>query len=435
MIKKIGIVRETKNEWERRAPLTPHDVAAIRKKLPVEIVIQPSDLRIFAQDEYITAGAVVSERLQDCDLILGIKEIKTDDLIPQKVCCYFSHTIKGQSYNMAMLQKLLDLECTLIDYERMINDKGQRLIYFSLHAGLAGIVETLWALGRQLDLRGLENPFIKLAQTYTYSGLSEIEAVFREIGRDISENGLPRVINPMVIGITGYGNVSQGVQQLLDLLPVETTDPADIARIAARKNAHKIYKVVFHEEHMVEPTDRNQKFNLQEYYDYPQRYRSKFAQYLPYMNVLVNASFWDTKYPRQVTRASLQDLFTKETNPRLEVIGDISCDIDGGIECTVKATDPGNPVFTYQPRSDQIQDGFTRDGIAVMAVDNLPSELPRNASIYFSNIFKDILTDLVRANYNKEFDQLELLPGLKNAIIVHKGKLTPQYLYLEKYLR
>lgn len=434
MKKKIGIVRETKNQWERRVPLTPSDVKAALQELPVSIYIQPSDLRVFPEGLYTKAGATVGEDLSGCDMIFGIKEVKIDDLLPGKVYSYFSHTVKGQSYNMEMLQKLLDLKCTLIDYERIANNKGQRLIYFSLHAGLAGIVETMWALGQQMKIRGVETPLLRLKQTYNYGSLKEIKAEFEEVAKEIRKSGLPAELKPLVIGITGYGNVARGVHELLDILPVKEIQPSELSEIAGSGDNKHVYKVVFKEADMVQPADPDRKFVLQDYYDNPEKYESIFDQYLPYLTVLVNASFWDTQYPRHVTIDGLKKLFQQGKSRTLKTIGDISCDIDGGVECTIKATDPGEPVFTFNPVTNTYTDGFLPEGIVIMSVDNLPSELPRDASEYFSGVLKTLLPDMVRADFNAPFEKLVISNDIKKAIIVYQGKLTPDYNYLQDYL-
>jgi alpha-aminoadipic semialdehyde synthase len=413
-------------------PLTPVDAGELITDLGIEITIQPSELRVFPEAQYQEHKVRVDQDLKSCDLILGIKEIKTEDLISEKVYCYFSHTVKGQSYNMAMLQKLMDLKCTLIDYERMANEKGQRLIYFSVHAGLAGIVESLWAYGKQMALKGIANPFEKMQQTFKYKDLNEIKSVFKEVGQTIRTHGLPQGMQPLVVGITGYGNVARGVQELLDILPIEQIPPSALKGIGQSGNV--IYKVVFKESDMVEPIDAKSKFDLQEYYSQPEKYRSKFEPYLPYMDVLINASFWDTQYPRHVPNAALRRLYELDSDPKLKLIGDISCDIDGGVQCTVKATDPGNPVFTYYPLREAVEDGLSATGIAVMAVDNLPSELPKDASEYFSGVLKTLIPDLIKTDFTNEFDKLDLPDELKRAVIVHQGQLTPDYLYLQQYL-
>jgi saccharopine dehydrogenase (NAD+, L-lysine-forming) len=435
MVKTIGIIRETKNEWERRTPLTPADVHELINSMPLNVLVQSSPLRIFEDRQYTGAGAEVSGDLRNADIIFGIKEIKIRDLIPAKVYLFFSHTIKGQVYNMPMLKKMMDLKCTLIDYEKIMNDNGQRLIYFSLHAGLAGIVETLWSFGRVLNRRGIINPFENFRQTYTYSDLGEIKSAFGKVAAVITKDGLPGEICPVVIGVTGYGNVARGVHELLDMLPVTTLAPEDLGDTNRLTDRHKIYMTVFREIDMVEPVNDRQKFELQDYYDHPEKYRSKFSGYLPHLSILVNATYWDTPYPRHVTRKDLAALIRQHDQPKLCVIGDISCDINGGIEITYRATDPGNPVYTYHPLTDRFTDGFTGDGIVIMAVDNLPSELPKNASEYFSGVLKTLVPDLVKADYSASFDQLDLPSTLKDAVIIHSGEFTPGYAYLQEYLK
>jgi alpha-aminoadipic semialdehyde synthase len=436
MPKIIGIVRETKNEWERRVPLIPADIKEIIKQHAVTFIVQPSSRRIFKDAEFTANSIQISEDLSPCDLIFGIKEIKISDLIPNKTYFYFSHTIKGQSYNMAMLQRLLDLKCTLIDYERMANEQGQRLLFFSLHAGLAGIIDTLWAFGKRLEWAGITSPFQKIRQTWQYDGLGQAQAAFQNLSSEISKWGLPQAVTPLIIGITGYGNVSQGVQQLLDLLPVTEALPAELNEIRTQKKAqgNTIFKVIFKEEDMVEPISDTDKFDLQEYYDQPAKYRTKFEKYLPYLSILVNASFWDTAYPKHVTKSFLKEMFSGDHLPPLQVIGDISCDIEGGIECTLKATDPGNPIFSYDATHDRALDGFTDTGPVIMAVDNLPSELSYDASLYFSSKLKSLLPLLINADFSVSLQRLMLPDNIKNAVIVHQGKLTPSYTYLKKYL-
>ena len=338
---------------------------------------------------------------------------------------------------MPMLQKLLDLNCTLIDYERMVNEKNQRLIYFSYHAGVAGIIDTLWAYGKRLQQEGIDSPFSILRQAYDYADQRAAEQDFMQLADVIRKNGLPEQIRPLVIGITGYGNVSKGVQHLLDLLPVKRVDPAEIPHIAEDGQTKKntIYLTIFKEQDMVKTIKDNEPFNLQDYYQNPERYQSDFARYLPHMSILVNASFWDTPYPRHVTKDSLKVLFNQKKQPSLRVIGDISCDIEGGVECTLKSTDPGNPVYVYQPDSGLINDGISSEGIVVMAVDNLPSELPKDASVYFSSVFKEYIAPLAKANFRKDFDSLNLPYPLKKAVIVYRGQLAEEYKYLEAYLK
>jgi alpha-aminoadipic semialdehyde synthase len=436
LIKTIGILRETKNEWERRVPLIPEDLKHLISGFPLKVIVQPSERRIFPDDEFRAAGAIVQEDLSPCDLILGIKEVKIVDLIPEKTYIYFSHTIKGQSYNMPMLQRLLDLKCTLIDYERMRDENKQRVIYFSYHAGVAGMIDTFWTFARRLHWERIDSPFGLLKQTFQYTDQTEAVLDFKKIADQIRSQGLPEKITPLVIGITGYGNVSKGAQDMLDHLPLVEIHPKELRNIRNTYKDHSktIYKVVFKEEDMAAPLSMNTSFDLQEYYNHPDRYKADFDKYLPFLSMLINASFWDNPYPRHVTKQAMGKLYSGTGIPALRVIGDISCDVEGGIECTLKVTDPGNPVFVYEPENGIIHDGVSGKGPVIMAVDNLPSELPKDASIHFSSILRELMPAFMKVDLEAGCNSPDLPYFLKKAIIIHKGRLTDSFQYLEKYL-
>ena len=232
MVRKIGIVRETKNKWERRVPLIPADIKNLIRELGLDVIVQPAANRIFSDQEFKAAGAQIAEDLTGCEMIFGIKEVKIPDLIAGKTYLFFSHTTKGQSYNMPMLQKLLDLECSLVDYERMVNEKNQRLIYFSFHAGVAGTIETFWAYGQRLAWEKISSPFSSVRQTLTYADQDEAEAAFSVLGEKIKRVGLPPAISPLVVGITGYGNVSRGAQHMLESSTPRKNQTIAIIRLA-----------------------------------------------------------------------------------------------------------------------------------------------------------------------------------------------------------
>jgi hypothetical protein len=436
MIKCIGIIRETKNEWERRTPLIPVDIKKLSREIPVRFVVQPSPLRVFDIEEYLRHDATTADDLSSCEMILGIKEIKVSDLLADKIYLFFSHTIKGQAYNMPMLRQIIKLKDTLIDYEKMIDAKGQRLIYFSYHAGLAGAIDTLWAVGQKLARAGIDSPFAGIKHSLQYANLDNAIASFQEVAETIKKSGLPAAISPFIIGITGYGNVSRGAQHLLDFLPVAPVTPAELpaARKSSNPERNKILKVVFREEDMVEPENPAEKFDLHAYYQYPEKYKSRFEHHAAHLNVLINTSFWNRQYPKHVTKKFIQELYTAGQKPALQVIGDISCDVEGGIECTLKTTTPGNPVFIYLPDRDEARDGFEGHGPLIMAVDNLPCELPAEASTYFSSILSKLIPELVQADYGRDFASLNLPPSLKKAVVVYRGELTPDYQYLRQYL-
>jgi len=431
----IGIRREDKSKWERRVPIVPDHVYQLREEHGIQVLVQPSGIRIFPDRAYREVGARIDEDLSPCPVVFGVKEIPADLFHPGHTYIFFAHVIKGQPHNMPMLQSLLDRGCQLIDYEKVTDGQGRRLIFFGRHAGLAGMIDTLWALGRRLDWEGTANPFDDLQQTYRYDDLSDAKDAISALGDRIVRQGLPKPITPLICGFAGYGHVFSGANEIIDLLPVEEIAPeqvADVAQNSSVRNA--VYKVVFKEEHTVEPISPDESFELQDYYDHPEKYRSCFDAYLPHLTLLVNCVYWEQKYPRLVTKQDLRELYRASEQPRLRVIGDISCDIEGAIEATVKCTEPGAPVYVYDPFEDQAIPGVTGEGPVILAVDILPSELPREASTYFSSVLMDYVPAIAKADYALPFEALDLPPEIKRALIVHRGELTPSYRYLEDYL-
>ena len=431
----IGIRREDKNEWERRVPLTPTDVKELKEKYSISTQLQPSKIRVFSDSEYLEVEASIQENLFSCPIIFAVKEIPMEFFEPKKTYIFFSHTIKGQSQNMPMLKRMLELGCQLIDYEKIVDEKGRRLIFFGKYAGLAGMIDALWALGKRLRYEGIETPFSDIKKAHQYKSLKEAEDEIIKVGKRISDEGLPNSLTPLICGFAGYGNVSQGAQEILDLLPTREIAPDELSKID--KNNKVIYKVVFKEKHMVEPiTDNrttNPNFEIQDYYDHPEKYKGVFEKYIPHLTMLMNCIYWDSRYPRLLTKKYLVGTY-RDTPLCLRVIGDISCDVEGAIECTLHITDSGNPVFVYDPFSENATSGVEGKGPVVLAVDNLPCELPRESSAYFSGVLKKFVPDIVKADFTQDFEQCKLPPEIKKALIVYHGKLTPNYKYLEKFL-
>ena len=436
MTASIGIRREDKSEWERRVAVTPRDAAALQREHGIQVVVQPSDIRAFSGEEFARAGITVQEDLSPCSVIFGIKEMPGDFFERDKAYVFFAHVIKGQAYNMPMLRSMLDLGCTLIDYERVVDDKNRRLIFFGWHAGVAGMVDTLWALGQRLAWEGIASPLAGLRQTHTYRDLAAVRAALGQVRDKIEAGGLPEQVTPLIVGVAGYGNVSLGAQEMLDLLPVIEIEPEEVATIAASEAASRrhVYKVVFKEWHMVEPALPDGVFELQDYYDHPEKYRGVFEQYLPHLTVLVNAIYWTEAYPRLVTTAGLRTLFESEARPRLRILGDISCDVEGAIECTVKCTEPGDPIYVYDPLSGEVIDGHEGPGVVVLAVDILPSELPREASVDFSRILQPFIPAIARSDFSTPFEECNLPPEIKRAVIAYQGQLTADYEYIGEFL-
>ena len=432
----IGIRREDKNRWERRTPLTPAHIKELKESHNIEVAVQPSDIRAFSGEDYEEAGASMDDALSSCQTIFAIKEIPIELLEEGKTYVFFAHVIKGQEHNMPLLKKMMELKCNLIDYERIVNDKGLRMIAFGKWAGLAGMTDTLAFFGKRLTSQGIANPFDTLKPAHEYRDTEGLTADVSKVGESIRENGLPRELVPMVVGLAGYGNVSGGCQEVLDHLPLEVIEPEQLADFMEKGefSDKKVYKVVFKEWHMVESISTENEFELQDYYQHPEKYRGIFPKHLPHLTILMNCIYWNTMYPRLITKELAKDMYGGDQAPKLRAIGDISCDIDGAVEFTSKSTDIDNPTFVYDPIEDKLIDGVEGRGFLVMAVDNLPCELPRESSKQFGDTLMEFVPAIAKADFSRPFNEMELPPPIRKAVILYHGKLRPDYEYLNKFL-
>ena len=427
----IGIRREDRNEWEGRAPLPPSHVRQLVDR-GLTFVVQPSDIRAFSDAAYRCAGARIDEDLSACPVVLAVKEVPLQLLLPGRTYVCFPHVIKGQAHNMPVLRRLLELRCTLIDYERIVDEDGQRLVVFGRHAGLAGMLDALWALGRRLAAEGFDTPFAALRPTHAYEDLEEAKEAIRAVGHSIEVDGLPDPLVPLAVGFAGYGNTSQGAQEVFDLLPHLDVAPEDLADMPARRR--RVFKSVFFERHLVERLDPADPFDLAEYYARPGRYRGIFGGSLPHLTVLMNCTYWDARYPRLVTLGRLRELHEAGARPRLRVIGDVSCDVGGAIECTVNCTDPGDPVYVYRPETGEVVPGVEGPGPVVLAVDALPCQLPLDSTEAFGEALLPFVEAIANADYSRPLEELELPDPIRRAVITHHGSLTPDYAHLARHL-
>jgi len=431
----IGIRREDKNEWERRVPLVPADVRWLREKHGVHTIVQPSKIRIFSDEEYRQAGAEVSEDLGRAEVIYAVKEIPASLFQKNKTYVFFSHTIKGQAHNMPMLRTMVDLGCNLIDYERVLNEKNQRLIFFGRYAGLAGMLDTLHAYGQKLSARGIATPFARIMHAYRYESLATAKEAVAAVGAEIDSHGFPAELCPLIVGFAGYGNVSRGAQEIFDLLPHKVLSAEAMLEMAENfsNDNLNLFKVVFSEDDMVRPLQGV--FSLPDYYAHPEKYESKFESYLPLLSILVNCIYWTEKYPRLVTREYLRNRTILESNLNLQVIGDISCDIDGSIEITSRATKPDDAFYTYFAEDDRYENGVQPLGVTVMAVDNLPCEFPREASLEFSAVLRDFVSAISAADFSQKAEPGELPSAIRRALILQRGKFGRDYQYMQDFIK
>jgi len=366
----------------------------------------------------------------------NIQKLPNDYFQKNKTYMFFSHVIKGQDYNMPMLKSMIDNECNLIDYECITDETNRRLVFFGRYAGIAGMINSLWAYGQRLKVQGIETPFLKIKQSRHYDSIDEAKEVILKVGQEIYENGLNESLTPMVIGVTGYGNVSRGAQEIIDLMPIQEIAPTELANLvdSHRASDNIVYKTIFKEENLSKPKNPEHEFELQHYYDNPEMYENQFEQFVPHLSILMNCMYWNENYPRIITKNFLKNLFTKKPNQKLTVIGDITCDPNGSIECLHSGTTIQDPVFVYNPYSKNYKMGFEGDGILIMGVDILPSELPRDSSKAFGDAVIDYIPQLAKADFNQKFEDIELDDEIKRALILHKGKFTPNYEYLKEFL-
>lgn len=425
---KIAIRREDKLQ-ERRSPIPP----AFVKKLAdegVEVIVQSADHRIFSDQEYRDAGAKVVDSLDDQQLICGIKEIPLDKLEAKKDYFFFTHTIKGQPENMPLLAKLMELKCTAIDFERIVDEKNRRLVFFGWYAGVAGAIDALWSLGKRWAEEGHSTPLATLKAAQDYQSIDEAKSDLKRVGQAILAGGMPKELSPLVIGTSGTGNTAQGAKVIFDALGAKEMTPEELP--AVKNGEVGIYQSYFDVHHLVERHEGP--FNMQEYFEHPYRYDSIFAKHLSYLTVMMNCVYWDTQYPRLITIRDLNRLYFEGKKPKLEVIGDVSCDIRGGVEATLKATWPDDPVFVFDPDTATEKSGFSGKGPAIVAVYNLPAELPKDASMGFGEMLFPFIKGLVNADLTGSLKTSGLPEELKRAVIVYQGELTEDYQYLKEYI-
>ncbi|XP_047249542.1 alpha-aminoadipic semialdehyde synthase isoform X5 [Capsicum annuum] len=438
----VGILSETTNKWERRAPLTPSHCARLlhggRGKTGVSrIILQPSTKRIHHDALYEDVGCEISEDLSGCGLILGIKQPKLEMILPDRAYAFFSHTHKAQKENMPLLDKILAERASLFDYELIVEDTGKRLLAFGSFAGRAGMIDFLRGLGLWYLNHGYSTPFLSLGSSYMYSSLAAAKAAVISVGEEIATMGLPMGICPLVFVFSGCGNVSHGAQEIFKLLPHSFVDPTKLPKLheMARdltqskhpsKRIFQVYGCVTTSQDMVEHSNPSKPFNKADYYAHPEQYKPAFHEKIaPYASVIVNCMYWERRFPRLLTTKQIQDLMGNGCP--LVGICDITCDVGGSIEFINQTTSIDSPFFRYEPSNDSYHYDLEGEGVVCSAVDILPTEFAKEASQHFGDILSHFTGSLA------SFRNLEELPShLKRACIAHYGGLTQLYEYIPR---
>lgn len=395
---KIGILREGKMPRDKRVPFTPAQCIILQREFGAEVLVQPSDWRSFSNDEYRAAGVKLEEDLSTCDVLLGIKEVPLTELIPGKKYFFFSHTIKKQPHNKKLMHELIAKKIQMIDYECLTDPHFNRIIGFGHFAGIVGAYNGIRGYG-------LRYGFFDLKPAWQCHDMNELKEELRKVK-------LPN----MKMIVTGNGRVANGAIELLGMLHIRRVTPYEFSHYSFREAVY----TQLHSYDYNEPKNGLQ-WDRDRFYAHPEEFRSTFAKFTPHCDLLIHCSFWDPRAPR---------LFEKEEmrSPefRISVIADVTCDIDGSIPSTTKPSSIAEPFYGYNPNSgDATDNAFGNDVITVMAVDNLPCELPRDASESFG---KELIEKVLPALQGNDPDGL-----IDRGSICKEGKLMPRFGYLSDY--
>ena len=397
---RIGLIREGKTPPDRRVAFTPLQAEEIQQRFQgVKVVCQESEVRAFSDEEYREHDVEVTGDVSGCDILMGIKEVQIKDLIPEKTYLFFSHTLKKQPYNRKLLQEILKKNISLIDYEALKDRHGNRLVAFGRYAGIVGAYNALWTYGQRYDRYAIRRAFA----CYDVNDLK----------RELRKVNLPAV----KIVLTGAGRVARG--------SMETLDTANIRKI----NVNEFLSTTFDEPVYVQLSSADYhirkeggNFNRDEFHKYPERYKSTFRKFADVSDILIGGAFWNPGAPVLFTPEDMQD-----SDFKIKVIADITCDIDGSIPSTKKASTIVDPIYDYDPVANIVRPALSSpDFVTVMAIDNLPCELPRSASEEFG---RDLIDKILPVLIGEDNEGV-----IERATITKGGKLTEDFMYLEDYV-
>lgn len=398
---KLGVIREGKVPPDKRVPLTPHQCKLVQEKFPhVEVVVQTSPIRCFSDDLYREQGIEIVDSLETCDYIMGVKEVNISDLIPNKKFLFFSHTIKKQPYNRNLLRAILEKKIQLIDYETLKNKQNKRIIGFGRYAGIVGAYNGILAYGKKM-------------KSYDLMPACECH------DRVEMENELKKVVfsNNTKIVLTGFGRVGNGAREIMDLLPITEVSPEEFLTKSFDTPVFTHLEV----EDYYKRKD-NTPFDKADFYANAHLYESNFKRFSEEADMYIACHYWSSKSPFILT---FDDL--KSPKNKIKVVADISCDIAGPIACTLRPSKIGDAIYGFDPETQQEVSWDAENAIVVMAVDNLPCELPKDASEDFGN---ELLRNVFPPLFESDPDDVIGRASETNL----KGELTEHYAYLQDYV-
>lgn len=397
---RIGLLREGKIPADKRVPFTPAQTEEIEQRFPTaKIVCQESPVRCFTEEEYKTLSIEVADKLNDCDILMGIKEVPIESLIENKTYLFFSHTIKKQPHNRKLLQAVLKKNIRLIDYEALKDYQGNRLVAFGRFAGIVGAYNGLWTYGKRFNL-------FSLRRAFECFDVNDLKLELRKVQ-------LP----PLKIILTGSGRVGKGAMETLDSSGIRKVSPVDfLSKVYNEAVYTQLSSADYHER------IEGGHFNREEFHKHPERYRSQFLKFTTVADLLLAGAFWNPKAPVLFKR---EDMLSQDF--KIKVIADITCDIDGSLPSTKRASSISDPIYDYDPYADSVKQPLSGENhVTVMAVDNLPCELPRSASEEFG---RDLIDKILKPLLVNDSEGI-----IKRGTIAENGELTEDFKYLQDYV-
>ena len=393
---RIGLIREGKIPADNRVALTPDQCKWVQKNLPVEVIVQSSEIRCFTDREYRSAGIEVVDDISNCDILFGIKEVSRESLIPNKIYLFFSHTKKQQLWNQPLFQEIIKRNITLIDYECLAHEDGQRILGFGFFAGIVGAHNGMMAYGKRTgsyDLKRVYNQRSFRELIHTYFGLK---------------------VPPVKIVVTGSGRVAHGVLEIMNLMGIVEVEPDEYL---SRDYSYPVFTQL--KGSLLYQHKEKGNYNREDFHENAGQYRCIFYPYTKVTDILMNGTYWDVSVPRLFEREQMA-----EEDFKIQTIADITDDTNGSIPCNLGDVTIENPVYGVDRISGKMTPPFVSGSVDVMAVSNLPNELPRDASRYFGEqLIKYVLEDLVHQSS----------PIIERATMVKNGKLSDAYSYLKAY--